>query len=249
MKLVALDLDGTLLNRGGTIAEETLSEMHRLYQKGVYIAIATGRPYKDTIRFLTDNGLHPEDGYPYALVCNEREIYFLRDGAFRSWEPWNGDAYDREFSLLPTTLQVISTAADEHSIEFLVNNNFMQRDRGFVETFFSSPEAAIASLPLFAEKLKGHPLKPVRNGRLIAFRWEKIGKDLMLEKVVQELQVQPHEILAVGDSHNDMGMLQCFNAATTQNADDEVKRLVREKNGMVAASPFSLGVAEILSTL
>ena len=78
MKLVALDLDGTLLNRGGTIAEETLSEMHRLYQKGVYIAIATGRPYKDTIRFLTDNGLHPEDGYPYALVCNEREIYFLR---------------------------------------------------------------------------------------------------------------------------------------------------------------------------
>lgn len=249
MKLVALDLDGTLLNRDGSISKETIHEMRRLYAKGLYIAIATGRPYETTLGILTNNGLEPSDGFPQVLICDEREAYFLDPDGYRAWVPWNDEARRTELSLLPISREVIDEIAATHASEFLVNNSFMQDDRGFVEIFYWSREEAEAAFPHFMDKLEGQPVKPVRNNRLIAFRWQEVGKGLILSKVAEHLGLEPHEILAMGDSHNDLGMLTRFGAATTQNADDEIKDAVRRKNGVIAASSYSLGVAEVLAQL
>ncbi|NMB24960.1 MAG: HAD family phosphatase [Firmicutes bacterium] len=249
MKLVALDLDGTLLNRDGSIAEETIKEMRRLHTKGSYVAIATGRPYKTTLEILANNGLAAGDGFPQILICDEREAYFLDGNGYKSWLPWNDDARRIELSLLPISREAVDEIAETHGSEFLVNNSFMQGDRGFVEIFYWSREEAEEAFVHFVDKLQGQPVKPVRNNRLIAFRWQEVGKGLILSKVAEYLGLEPHEILAMGDSHNDLGMLTRFNAATTQNADDEIKDTVRQKNGVIAASTYSLGVAEVLAQL
>lgn len=44
IKLVALDLDGTLLEPSGLISQPTLEQLKRINDQGVKIAIATGRP-------------------------------------------------------------------------------------------------------------------------------------------------------------------------------------------------------------
>lgn len=249
MKLVALDLDGTLLNRDGTISKETIAEMDRLVKRGCLIAIATGRPYQTTLQLLAQNGLEPATGYPQVLICDERDIFYLESGRYQPESPWNENAYQYERSLLDVSRQVVTHVSMERRSEFLINNPYMQNDRGYVEIFYWSRELAEESFPVFAEALDGQPVKPVRNNRLIAFRSREVGKGLMLQKVADKLGLKADEILAMGDSHNDLCMLERFQAATTDNADDEIKRAVRAKRGTIAGAAFSLGVAEVLSAL
>ena len=70
IKLVALDLDGTLFNREGKITEKTKAELNRAAAQGVKIVISTGRPF---------NGLPFEQikdtAIEYALTTNGASIY------------------------------------------------------------------------------------------------------------------------------------------------------------------------------
>ncbi|HEY8561376.1 MAG TPA: Cof-type HAD-IIB family hydrolase [Pyrinomonadaceae bacterium] len=47
IKLLALDLDGTLLNSRGVISEENKTAIRRAEEKGVLVTIATGRRFRD----------------------------------------------------------------------------------------------------------------------------------------------------------------------------------------------------------
>jgi HAD superfamily hydrolase (TIGR01484 family) len=47
IKLLALDLDGTLLNSRGEIPEKNLEAIQRAEKHGVLVTIATGRRFRD----------------------------------------------------------------------------------------------------------------------------------------------------------------------------------------------------------
>ena len=49
IKLLALDLDGTLLNSRGEIPEKNLETIQKAEQKGVLVTIATGRRFRDAL--------------------------------------------------------------------------------------------------------------------------------------------------------------------------------------------------------
>ncbi|GGK26733.1 phosphatase YwpJ [Caldalkalibacillus thermarum] len=59
MKLVAIDLDGTLLNPKGQISEENACALRRAEQEGLQVIIATGRSYPNAKELLAAAGLHP----------------------------------------------------------------------------------------------------------------------------------------------------------------------------------------------
>ena len=129
MRLVALDFDGTLLNRDGSIAGATVQQMQRLHDRGCHVAIATGRPYPVTVDILLNNGLGPHNGFPQILICDERDVFFLKGDGYRPWLPWNKDAYNKELGLLSLSRQVVTGMALDHGCEFLVNNKYMQRNQ------------------------------------------------------------------------------------------------------------------------
>ncbi|MCT4661092.1 MAG: Cof-type HAD-IIB family hydrolase [Tissierellales bacterium] len=59
MKLIAIDLDGTLLNHStGTIDKENVLAIQELQNQGVEITIATGRAYFDALNICDKAGLH-----------------------------------------------------------------------------------------------------------------------------------------------------------------------------------------------
>ena len=51
IKLIAIDLDGTLLNEKKEISEYSLSVLRRAVEAGVYITVASGRRYSDAMDF------------------------------------------------------------------------------------------------------------------------------------------------------------------------------------------------------
>ena len=52
-KLVAIDLDGTMLNHYGEISERTKETVRRCIEKGVEIVLASGRPI-DSIKTIAE---------------------------------------------------------------------------------------------------------------------------------------------------------------------------------------------------
>ncbi len=57
MKLIAIDLDGTLLGHHKTIHEEDLAAIREALDAGVHVVVATGRHYQDALRMITQAGL------------------------------------------------------------------------------------------------------------------------------------------------------------------------------------------------
>ena len=70
IKLVALDLDGTLFNSKGEITEKTKKEIKRITDMGVHVVISTGRPYNGVpFEQIKDTGID------YAITTNGAAIY------------------------------------------------------------------------------------------------------------------------------------------------------------------------------
>ncbi|MFE0424168.1 HAD family hydrolase [Streptomyces sp. NPDC058953] len=57
VELVAMDLDGTLLDSGGTVPERVRAAVRAAYRDGVRLAFVTGRPLADTVSLLRTAGL------------------------------------------------------------------------------------------------------------------------------------------------------------------------------------------------
>lgn len=74
IKLIALDMDGTLLNRAGRLTERTINTLERAISQGVQVVIATGRVFS----------AFPEDvfkvkGIEYVASSNGARVIRLKD--------------------------------------------------------------------------------------------------------------------------------------------------------------------------
>ena len=72
IRLIALDVDGTLFNNSGIITEETKKEIKRATDQGVHVVISTGRPYNG-VPFDQIRGL----GIEYAITTTGSSIYHI----------------------------------------------------------------------------------------------------------------------------------------------------------------------------
>ena len=72
VKLIAIDLDGTLLNSQGRISKGNLAAIRLAENQGVKIVLCTGRPYLSMKNFVSEIGfVHPED---YIITFNGGQI-------------------------------------------------------------------------------------------------------------------------------------------------------------------------------
>ncbi len=245
-KVIALDLDGTLLGHGGQIAAVTIAALGDFAAQGVWITIATGRGFEDTERFMEENGLGSAAGFPHSLICEERDLYILENAGYAADEVWNGTLLEREKQALPELRRC--AAEYGRTAPCFINSLWFQEKRGFVEMTFGTVEQA-AEFCQQASQNGSWPagFRPVRNHRGVTFRHETVGKGAVLTELLRRLDVTPGEVLAMGDSHNDLDMLMCgVWPATTDNADDLIKEVVRSGQGYVSEQVSSLGVADVL---
>lgn len=75
IKLVALDLDGTLFDNSSHISERNLAAIRSITDKGIHVVISTGRPFEG-IPFDQIKGT----GINYAITANGSGIYEISTG-------------------------------------------------------------------------------------------------------------------------------------------------------------------------
>jgi len=185
---------------------------------------------------------------PDFVVVREREIY--TPGKFGRWtadEAWN------------------ARCEKEHYKLFRKSKRILAKVRKFVEketqarwiSVEGDPAGIVASTPLemdgILEYLNGIKtptnLTFERNGIYLRFSHHEFNKGTCLLDVAARWGQGPESILAVGDNHNDLSMLQpevCESCGCPSNAVPEVQDWVTERGGKVASKPGSEGVMEIL---
>ena len=249
----ALDLDGTLLQPGATIHPRTVRALEAVLAAGVQVWIATGRPYPDVVAILGGN--LPDALRPHLLICEARDVYTRAGDGYVPREPENTQALDAERAMTARWLPRLDAALAECAAldtAFRRNADETIHRRGYIELTFSTREMARSGEGVVARHIGGAgDARPdvVRNNRDVALRHPRVGKGNVLAQVARARGLRPHRILAVGDSANDLTMLDGrhgFAAAVPANAEEELRALITARGGHVAGSERGLGVAEIM---
>lgn len=257
MKLIAVDLDGTLL--GGTTGKygfmaAGVEALRQAVSNQVQIGIATGRDMPFILELLKREGIVPADeGWPHVIVSEERFIHYIdENGHYTPDHKWNEAAEQAERAHFRTIVPGVSAMLMGELSRIDAASRRVAGDkeeiRGFVEVLFSNADTARLGEAAIAEWLlqSNLPYCAVRNVAGIAIRHTTVGKGPVLLEACRTLRIDPAEALVIGDSCNDLSMLDGgFGfAAVPANADDEVKTRVRPNGGYIATGSYGEGVAE-----
>ena len=240
IRVIALDLDGTLLNSALKVSERNGEAVRRALEGGLKVVLATTRWYLLAKRtadrlgidtpLVCNNGAivkRPDDGGELLHLRLDqelaREVTALADE--RGWETFTTieDAtYMRPRpgiipEKLPAGLRISERQSDEVA-------------RGQPTSVLVYGEEAVDEIAgRFLEAYDGRANfslnRPRNYPHYVVLTHPRADKGSALEMVCRELGVPMTEVMAMGDSESDLGMLgQAGLGIAMNNAPDEVKR-------------------------
>ena len=81
IKTIAIDMDGTLLNKMQTVSEENKSAIHKAQEEGIEVIIATGRSFEEARYALDKTGLE------CPIICVNGAALFTQEGKVAASHP------------------------------------------------------------------------------------------------------------------------------------------------------------------
>lgn len=255
-KLIAADVDGTLLDSNKKLTDVTKKTIHEAVKQGVIFAISSGRPVQAAFYF--SNLLELPD-MPFILyngavvvVGPEHEIIFNQG--------LSGEDARRLIHLgleLGTTL-IVWSKDRLYVSEFNERVEIYKKITPMEPILLDDPETVIRDgiikmiwfdelerIPFLTKRLQSdavysHINSFTSNPRFLELVDKKCSKALALQKLAEYYGIQREEIIAIGDGYNDLPMLLSagFGIAMA-NAPEEI----RQQAGDVTLSNDEDGVA------
>ncbi|MCI3920006.1 Cof-type HAD-IIB family hydrolase [Paenibacillus sp. TRM 82003] len=218
-KLLALDMDGTLLNEQTEISAENEKWIRKAIESGIHVCLATGRGYASALPFAEQLGLTS----PMVLV--------------NGGEVWSSPGTLHSRALMPpeqiAALRDLATRYDTwywgYSIERVFNKNEWAADVHAQQWmkfgyYTEDPEA----LRAVAEGLSAIGAFEATNSHPNNIELNPLGvsKASGLRQVCELLGVEMKEIIACGDSLNDAAMIRETGLGVAMgNAQEAVKQM------------------------
>lgn len=231
IKLIACDLDGTLLSSDNKVSDENVKAFLKAGEKGIIPVIATGRPQSQT-GFVTEkickngylialNGAFIYDINAEKVIYNykmEREVALNVINYLESFEDIFYQVYanDDTFCSEKAFANINKCGFDESYIEMykklqkvvLNNKEHIIKNDIQVDKFFISmkDEQRANEVRANIKNIKGvKALSASRNWLEIIP--ENIDKAHSLKMLCDILNIDMSQVAAIGDSENDIGML------------------------------------------
>ncbi len=239
-KLIALDLDGTLLNSGLGLSDVNAEALRQAIDAGVQVVLATSRWYGLALRtaerlgidtpLICSNGAivkRPSDGrellHKYLDPDLARDVVSAGDDG--RWEMFTtiGEAtyMQKRPGVIPEMLPAGLKVADRQS------EHLGEGPPTCVLVFGDAGVATITErfLPAYEDRARFSINRPVGLPHYVVLTHPEADKAQALELVCGELGVHPHDTMAMGDSESDLGMLRWAGLGVAmRNSPDEVKR-------------------------
>ena len=254
VKLIALDMDGTLFNNQGEISKKDRETLKRATEAGVAVAVATGRAYSELpIEMLYEIGVH------YAITGNGSAVYRLpnQECVFSDCletevlcdilKELNTldiyyDVYIEGLVYCPKTVchNIRKMDMPESLHEHIEKTRIVVEDLiAFIKDSGKKVEKATANFALLEDGtylgrnetsaiLERYPQVQYLCGGFHNWEFTKAGvtKGTGLRFLAQRLGVDLTETMACGDSENDLYMLKEANfAVAMENATEQIKEI------------------------
>jgi HAD superfamily hydrolase (TIGR01484 family) len=228
-RLVALDIDGTLLKwveGAGTTYEQisppVYDAVHRALDAGAHVVLASGRSPHGMTRIADLLDLHVGDAEPLWIVASNGAVVF-RYPPFEVVHEETFDAAPAVAAVLehhPTAL----VAVEERGVGYRVNRPFPEGELSGEMTLaeiddivsgpvsrviIRDPDATADDFVVLAEKLGLHGTDYVVGWTAwLDLAPVGVSKAFGLARVAEELGVDAADVLALGDGRNDIEMLR-----------------------------------------
>ena len=262
IKLVAIDMDGTLLNSKKELLEETKQYFKNFHNKNTetLLVLCTGRPESGIRPYLKDLGYLEENHY--IISQNGANIYesqtgkrlmdaFVDSNAIQKWIEFGkkhginvmgaGVDYYYAFDEEPTEWMKFDVKIVNGSLKRITKEESLSTD--FYKLLLLGDEEQLNEFETIIPKEWRDEFYVVRSQKYLVEVLKKgVNKAFGLEKLAAELNIKPSEIAAIGDAANDIEMLKYAGLAIAMgNASEEVKAIsdivtdTNENNGVIKA--------------
>lgn len=241
-KLVAIDMDGTLLRGDKTISERTKNAIQSAREMGVTVVLATGRPIEGVSRYLEELHMYSEHDYVLsyngALIQKTESKESIAKIALEGSDLHclkklsdelgvNIHAFSEEKGLItPKNSKYTEVEADINNIEIhemnidtIPNNEVIIKIMMIDEPEILGP--AMEKLP--KEVFEKYTV--VRSTPyFLEFLNKEVNKGVGVEMLAKHLGVKKEEVMTLGDAGNDLHMIEYAGLGVAMgNAFDEVK--------------------------
>lgn len=240
IKLIAIDLDGTLLTSDKTISDRNKQFLKMAREKGVYIVLTTGRPLKAIHSFLEELDLLGEHHYSITFnggLVQENTGRVLAKTGFGIEDVRQIRQVTNRLGLPLDVLHegtVYSLPSDRESLYITCNpalTKLAVADEDLPTDFVYNKAVSATSADFLDKQIPSIPSElyerfEIFKSRDILLEWSPKGvhKANGLEKLIACLGIQQSEVMACGDESNDLSMIEWAGLGIAmKNAVDEVK--------------------------
>ena len=246
LTLVALDMDGTLLNDERKISLFNERVIKKLKSKGTKIVLASGRPYNGLKPYLKQLDLINEDDYSItyngALIINNKtqEIIFKKilnqDIVFQALELAKKlnigfFAYNNQSQILTENITEYVKFEQELTHNELLTINFKEvKNEYYKITFTASKEDLDQYYSLIEKQFNQDYTVISSHDFFIEIINKKASKGQALDFLLDYLKLERQNIAAFGDNENDYSMLTVANHKFVMNnsTSDKLKDIAEE---------------------
>ncbi|WP_038088665.1 Cof-type HAD-IIB family hydrolase [Tumebacillus flagellatus] len=224
-KLIALDLDGTLLNREKQISPRTKRAVQRAVVEGHHVCIATGRPFRSSVQYYRELGLTtPMVNFNGALVHHADDTTWgthhfpmERETAFRILQVC--EQFQAENVIVEVKDDYYLKQHDDNLIRFMGDGHSPLGIGNIPDLLTDHPTSVL----IYPQKETVHELREhlsqfhadVIEHRLWGAPWHVIeivkagvNKATGLQVIADSLGIEREHIIAFGDEDNDLEMIE-----------------------------------------
>lgn len=262
IRLIASDLDGTLLNGEASLTPRTIRALAAARQRHIVVAAATGRSHRSAVPRISSGGC-----VDWAVCSNGATIYDVVAGEVVLHRTMSPGAVDDVFEAVTGALPDVGLAWEmpegfgfdarfaEHrpSIEEMRPHWAAEPSSGRVrpsdalKLLVSHPELGGPALLRALEPHVPHTVTMTNSGAaFVEITDGSVDKATTLALLCHRLGIDPSEVVAFGDAHNDLAMLRWAGASVAMgNAHADAVAVATHR----AESNIDDGVARMLHTL
>lgn len=227
IKLIALDMDGTLLNSNHQITDEVKSAIQEAKQNGIKVVLCTGRPLVGVRPYLEELNLLDEDDY--VITFNGALIQKAKSEEVISHQTLTFEDYV-DLVALSEKLGLHIHMEDEQYM-YTPNKNIGRytvhessltsmplRYRSLDETdrnievskvmFVDDPDVLAQQMKKIPESFYQRFEIVLSTPYFLEFLHPKASKGNALHQLADILHLKQEEVMAVGDNLNDLSMIQ-----------------------------------------
>ena len=242
IKLVLVDIDGTLLNSEEIVTEKTKKTIAKLADHHILFGIATGRtPYavKNLVKYwgideYVDIIMGFNGGCYFNMHNNEMKSFYLMDGKyipqvfedFKDFD-FNPGIFDKESFHALYDDDRSRMIAGHNQLELIIDDLTSYHHKDIEKILMiAEPDVVTEMVKHYATldvKYKGVRTSP----KLFEIFNPALSKSKGIEELCKDLGIPTSSVLTFGDASNDYEMIRDYIGVAMGNAYDEIKEVAK----------------------